>query len=198
MSRRTQVMVTVAVAPVAYLFGYTFLHEGGHALVALAAGARIDSFTLGPNAHMSHSGGSFTTLTESLLHCAGVALPVLVLVGALLAYRRTSGSDVYHVLHAVLAVSITASVLPWVVIPVVALVGTAPAGDDVTHLIEASGVSPLVVAAVALATLGGLVALAVTRGLPQTVGRAMREVRARETTAQSQDQDASIVSTTGR
>lgn len=59
----------------AYL--YTLLHEGGHALVGIIYGGRIDSFVLGFNAHVAIREANFTQIGESLFNSAGVLLPAI-------------------------------------------------------------------------------------------------------------------------
>lgn len=179
MGRRARVLTAcLAASPLLTLFGYSAVHEAGHAVVALANGAHIDRFAIGPGAHVGWSGGSFSQGAVTLSHAAGALLPALLLVAALLVYRSTVRNDVYHVLYGVVATSTAASLLAWVAIPVVAMVGTPPPEDDVTRFLESSGLPPLALAALSILALGCLVALAVQRGLPQACVGIVRDVAA--------------------
>lgn len=184
-------MLTVGLAagPLVGIVVYSAVHEAGHALVAVANGAQVDRFVVGPNAHVAWSGGSFSAAATSLSHAAGALLPTLLLVVALAAYRSRARSDVYHTLYAVLTACTIGSLLAWVVIPVVAAVGTPPPGDDVTRLLESSGMPPLALGGIATATLAGLVTLAVWRRVPQTWVRILREVAAEEKAARASELD---------
>lgn len=184
MGRRVGVLVAcLAASPLVALVGYSAAHEAGHAVVALANGAHIDRFAVGPGAHVAWSGGSFSPGVAALVHVAGALLPALLLAGALLAYRSTVRGDVYHTVYAVAAASTTASLLAWVVIPVVAVVGTPPPDDDVTRFLETTGLPPLALAACSLVAIGGLVALAAWRRLPQTWLGILRQVAAEQKAA---------------
>lgn len=181
--------VALAAAPLLGVVAYSAVHEAGHALVAVANGAQVDRFVVGPDAHVAWSGGSFSAAATSLSHAAGALLPALLLVVALAAYRSRARSDVYHTLYAVLTACTIGSLLAWVAIPVVAAVGTPPPGDDVTLFLESSGVPPLALCALATATVAGLVAVAVWRRVPQTWLRVLREVAAEEKAARASELD---------
>ncbi len=176
-------------SPLLGIVAYSAVHEAGHALVAVANGARVDRFVVGPDAHVAWSGGSFSATATSLSHAAGVLLPVLLLAVALVVYRPQTRSDVYHALSFVLTACTIGSLLAWVVIPVVAAVGTPPPNDDVTRFLESSGMPPLVLCAITTGTVAGLVAVAAWRRLPQTWVRVLREVAAEEKAARASEAD---------
>ena len=179
--RRAGTLVALlVVSPLLGLFGYSAVHEAGHAAVALANGAQVERFAIGPGAHVAWSGGSFSQGAASLTHGAGALLPALLLLGALLVYRPTVRSDAYHTVYAVVAASTTASLLAWVAIPVIAMVGTPPPGDDVTRFLATSGFPAPALAASAALAVGGLVAVAVRRRLPQTWVAILRDVAAEQ------------------
>lgn len=181
--------VSLAASPLLGILGYSAVHEAGHAVVALANGARVDRFVVGPNAHVAWSGGSFSDAATSFSQAAGALLPALLLLVALAVYRPRVRSDVYHTVYAVTAGCTAGSLLAWVVIPVVAVVGTPPPGDDVTRFLETSGMPPLALSGIAAAVLAGLVALAVRRRVPQTWLRVLREVAAEEKAARASEVD---------
>ena len=64
------IIKTLAVIPILFFFIYlyTFLHEGGHALVGIIYGGKIDRFVLGFDAHVTIHGAKFTQLGESLFN----------------------------------------------------------------------------------------------------------------------------------
>lgn len=177
MSPRTALLVGIAFGTAAVLLGYAAVHEAGHALVLVANGARITAFAVGPDAHVSWVGGGLSSSALALENVAGAALPALLLVALLAAYRRGVRSGAYHAGYAIVVVGTTSSLLAWVGIPLLALVGEAPAGDDVTMFLDTSGAPPVVVALAAACCIGGLLALAWRRGLPQTCLREVRLVR---------------------
>ncbi len=182
MDRRTEYVVSTLASMPVLLLAYTFLHEAGHALVAMANGATVESFVVGLDAHVTWSGGTWTDGTTALHAVAGVTLPLLVVAAALLGYRRHVRNVTYHVLHATGAAVVAGSTLPWVAIPALSGLGVAPpAGDDVTHALDA-GLPAWAVTVSAMGALVGLVGLMALRGLPQGWWRIVREIRAGSTT----------------
>lgn len=183
MSRRTEYLVAVLLAAPAVLVLYAFVHEAGHALVALANGATIEEFVfLGPGAHVTWSGGTWTDATIILGTVAGVGLPVLLVLLLLLVYRARVRSITYHVAHGAAVIGVTFTTLLWIAVPLIALTGGTPSiDDDVVHALDA-GAPAAVVGLCALATLVLLVGLAVRRGLTTALLEIVREVRAAHTT----------------
>jgi hypothetical protein len=178
MKRRTEyVLASVASIPV-LLLAYTALHEAGHAAVALAHGATIEEFVLGPGAHVAWTGGTWSDAGFALSAVAGAVLPWLVAVVVLCVYRERARRVSYHVLHLLVVVGVAGSTLPWLVIPALTLAGvTPPAGDDVTSALDA-GLPGWALALAALVAGGGLVLLAVRRGVVRAWRGVVREVRA--------------------
>ena len=148
------------------LFFYTLLHEGGHGLVAILYGGKIDRLVLGFNAHIQTIGARFTPLGQALFHSAGALLPVLFVIICLSFYHPENTRPFYHISHAVLSLITTGSLLAWVILPVLFLLSSAPAGDDVTKFLEASRLSPLVVSLAALFVIAFLVLFLYWKGLP--------------------------------
>lgn len=177
MNKRVNFVLSIISSAIILLYLYTFLHEGGHALVAVLNGATITRFVLGMNAHMSFSGGSFTPFSESLRHIGGMLLPVLLLFPTLFAYRREVGSVFYHCFYFILSVGFTGSILAWVVIPVVSMVSTPPPGDDVTKFLASSGIHPLAVTLGAMALIAILVFISLRKGVFQSYFGIARNIR---------------------
>src|SRR5690349_9034665 len=62
------------------LVTYTFLHEGGHAVVGLLMGGTVTAFNLNFLNLSAHVGieGDFTTFQNCVISLAGVSLPLLI------------------------------------------------------------------------------------------------------------------------
>ena len=147
------------------IYLYTLFHEGGHALVAIMYGGRIDSFVLGFGAHIVKSGTNFTPVGESLFYSAGVLLPALSLAVALKFYNRRVKSLIFHYIYAAITIMIIGSFFAWLVIPVMSLFTEPPPGDDVSRFLEISGLNPLLVSLIALLLMFLLALIAYKKGL---------------------------------
>lgn len=128
---------------------YVFLHEGGHALTALAQGARLNEFDLNfSNAHVNFS-GNLSSSGRAVMNISGAALPLLVWFAWMLVMRRRD-NPVVELVKLVATMGVLNTLLVWVIIPFLYLSGNAPAGDDVTHFLDNSGLHPLLLAGGAL------------------------------------------------
>lgn len=144
---------------------YTLLHEGGHALVAIMYGGKIDNFVLGFNAHVTYSGVNFTQFGESLCNSAGVLLPTVILAIALIFYNRNIRNLIYHYIYALCTIMICSSFFAWVAIPLISLFTTTSAADDVTKFLRVSGLNPLLVSLISLILIFILELTAYKKGL---------------------------------
>ncbi|MCX7976875.1 MAG: M50 family metallopeptidase [Bellilinea sp.] len=130
------------------LLMYTFLHEGGHALVAWLSGGSvhvfdINFFNLG--AHVRTS-ASLNTTGEIFNSIAGMGLPLLVwLAFLLLAPRRAS--PLVETLKLISSAGVLGSLIPWVIIPLIYASGGGPVNDDAARFLAFSGLKPEWVAA---------------------------------------------------
>jgi hypothetical protein len=176
-----------------FVYLYTLLHEGGHALVAMMYGGKIDRFVLGFNAHVGTSGASFTPFGESLFHLGGALLPVMVLAVALLFYNRNIKSTVYHYLYAVFTVSIIGSLIAWVAIPVISLFTAPPAGDDVTRFLDVSKLHPLFVSFISLLVILLIVFAALKKGMLLKIKEYLKSISKVEKTRFSKRQAVALV-----
>ena len=145
---------------------YILLHEGGHALAAISCGARITEFSI-LGAYMRYEGGRFTAVTLSLFHAAGTLLPVILAVVYMLAYRSGSRSVFYRIFSFFALLMPVGSILGWVVVPVLCLLGEAPGTDDAAKFIESSGLSPWIVLGGAALLFAGCLLLAWRKKIPQ-------------------------------
>lgn len=76
---------------------YIFLHEGGHALVAISCGAEITTFSI-VGAYTSSVGGSYTQVTGAILNIAGMALPLIISVCYMVFFfRKNRGGEFYRI-----------------------------------------------------------------------------------------------------
>lgn len=138
---------------------YVLLHEGGHALTALFCGARITRFSL-LEAYTAYEGGRFTAATLSLFHAAGVLLPAALAAVYMLSYRSRADGLFYRIFSFMVLLFPVGSLLAWVAVPPLCLLGRAPEGDDAAKFIETSGWNPWAVAAAAAALFIGCLLLA--------------------------------------
>ena len=151
---------------IALLYVYTFLHEGGHALVGVLYGGTIEKFVLGLNAHVRISGASFTPFGAALFHAAGVLLPVMILVIALAVYKTSHKNIHYHLFHGLFGFGIIGSLFAWIAIPVMAMFSEPPAGDDVTKFLQTTGIHPVMVILATAAVMAIMLFWIVKLGIP--------------------------------
>ncbi|MFO7998839.1 MAG: M50 family metallopeptidase [Bacteroidales bacterium] len=165
--RKVRAIGIIAAGAVALLYLYTFLHEGGHALVAMLYGGSIEKFALGLDAHVRTSGAAFTPFGAALFQAAGAFLPLMILVIALAMYKNDHKSTHYHFFYGLFSLGIIGSMLAWIVIPVVALFSEPPAGDDVTKFLRTTGIHPLAVTLVIAVLLAVILFWIVKLRIPQ-------------------------------
>ena len=166
MNQTTKKLVSLFVSLILMFPAYILLHEGGHALAAVSCGARITEFSI-LGAYMRYEGGRFTAVTLSLFHAAGTLLPVILAVVYMLAYRSGSRSVFYRIFSFFALLMPVGSILGWVVVPVLCLLGEAPGTDDAAKFIESSGLSPWIVLGVAALLFAGCLLLAWRKKIPQ-------------------------------
>lgn len=131
------------------LVAYTFLHEGGHAILGLLFGGTITEFSIN-FLNRPHTGieGDFTTIQNCAIAAAGVSLPLLTwAIFVSLAPRRSN--MVVDSVRLIASLALLNTLLAWIIIPVLFMGGGRP-GDDSTNFLNYSGVQPLVVTGAAL------------------------------------------------
>lgn len=125
------------------LLMYTFLHEGGHALVAWLSGGSvrvfdINFFNLGAHVRTSVSLNRTGEIFNSI---AGMGLPLLVwLAFMLLSPRRAS--PLVETLKLISSAGVLGSLIPWVIIPLIYASGGGPVNDDAARFLAFSGLKP--------------------------------------------------------
>lgn len=165
MRMKSKSLIAFLVSYYLLVYFYTFLHEGGHAIVALLWGGKVVKFVLGVNAYVRTAGSAFTPFSEALFHAAGVLFPVIFLLLALVFYRPQVKKPFYHLFYAELWLCITVSLWAWVIIPLVTLFAAGPAHDDTIKFLRVTGLHPLIVTAAAILIMGVLTLLAKNKGL---------------------------------
>lgn len=165
MNKKFKIIISIFILLVIMLYFYTFLHEGGHALIGIICGGKIDGFVLGANAHVQISGANYTLFSEALFNAAGVLLPVIFLIIALAIYKSAIKNTLYHIFYSLLCIGITSSLLAWVVIPIIALFTPPPVYDDASKFLNVTDLHPLIVSLVALLIIGLLVFIINKKGM---------------------------------
>lgn len=133
------------------LLSYIIIHETGHLIVMLSAGAKITEFSI-LTAHVSAVGGNYTVFSDLWLHANGVILPILVSLTYILLYKRVKESPLYRIFSYVFSLAPIMALLPWVVTPFTFIKGSSPAGDDATKFLYnfSKTNNPMIVSAVSL------------------------------------------------
>ena len=139
------------------------MHELGHGIVALSAGARITGFNL-IRGYITTTGGQHGTLIRQLFYAAGFLLPALSAAVYSFLYRREE-SSMYRIFSALYEAVCISALLDWIVTPVLRLFRRAPAGDDCTMFLECWPFHPLFVTAAVTVLAALLILLAVRRGI---------------------------------
>lgn len=146
------------------VFSYILLHEFGHMIVMLSAGATITDFSIF-TAHVSAVGGDYTNISSMWMHANGALLPLIVSYLFILFYRKNGTRSFYRIFSYMSTLVPMISLLTWVIIPFVYLQGNAPINDDVTKFLAVfcEDYHPLIVSAVAVILIGIGVALMIKK-----------------------------------
>ncbi|MDO5155919.1 MAG: hypothetical protein Q4D51_08125 [Eubacteriales bacterium] len=159
MNKKGKLIINVLAAAGVTMVLYIALHEFGHLIVMLSAGATIDEFSI-IGAHVSAHGGEYTNLSDLWLHANGALFPLISVFIYLTFYRRELNKTFYRVFSFFFSLIPMCSLFAWVFIPFAFINGKAPIGDDVTKFLFnfSQTASPLYVSAVAalLITIGAV------------------------------------------
>lgn len=159
MDNKVKKVLYVFASALLAIFLYIILHEGGHMIVMLSAGATITDFSI-LTAHVSGVGGNYTNVSDLWLHANGALLPVIVSFVYMLFYKKERKSMLYRIFSYIFCLAPIASLLAWVIIPFAYMQGNAPGGDDVTNFLYnfSHDYHPLLVsAAAALVSIMGVI-----------------------------------------
>ena len=151
------------ISAIAIVFLYIHLHESGHVIVALSAGARITEFSI-LRAHVSWEGGNFTDTSDLWVNANGTLFPLFLSYIFLLFYRKESRNTVYRFFSLFFGLCPALGLLSWFVKPFVYVEGTFTPSDDTSQFLYnfSQGHSPMIVS-IAAAVLFGISILLVIR-----------------------------------
>ena len=155
---------------------YILVHELGHLIVMLSAGATVEDFSIF-TAHVIAIGGNYTKLGELWLQVNGAFLPVICALVYLLFYQKDRESTFYHYFSYVVTMFPIGSMLAWVFIPFLYINGNAPVNDDVTHFLNVFSqyFHPLIVSAVAVLIIGIGIAVMAKKEIVQNILKIVKE-----------------------
>lgn len=166
MNKKLKKILNVLLAFMVALVVYIVLHEFGHMIVMLSAGAKITEFSI-LTAHVTSAGGSYNNLSDLWLHVNGVAFPVIALMIYMLLYSKKTKNMFYHIFSFVFSVCTIGTMGAWVFIPFLYMQGNAPVGDDVTNFLYnfTHDHHPLLVSGVALFIMTVAIAIMIKKGI---------------------------------
>lgn len=129
---------------------YIFLHESGHALVAVACGAKITSFSI-IRAYTSWVGGTYSVFTASALKAAGMVLPLIAaVIYMLFIFNKNRQGSFYRMFSLFFSLFPVMTLLAWVIVPIAYMAGDTNTPDDVIQFLNVSGLNPVIVIVVSL------------------------------------------------
>lgn len=167
MNEKAKLLLQLLAAAGIEILVYIFLHESGHALIAVCCGAKIVSFQI-IGASVTSIGGTYTVFTQSLLSLAGMALPLFISVCYMLfVYRNNKTNQFYRLFSMFFSLFPVITLLAWVFVPFAYLAGDTTNPDDVIQFLNASALHPLLVVFLSLVLFCGLIFLSWKKGLLQ-------------------------------
>ena len=180
MKLKVKFIFTLISAVCLELLTYVILHEGGHTLVALIAGARITEFNiLVTNAHMAYEGGNFTPFLSMWIDANGALLPLLVSYIYALLYRKNIKNYFYRIFSFLFCFVNAMSMMVWVISPFLFINGIKDMGDDTCKFIEKFNFyhNPLIVSLVSAILVGTGLFLVIKRGIFKNFIEVIKDVR---------------------
>lgn len=168
MEKKIKKMLLVLAAAGLSVIIYIFLHELGHLIVMLSAGATITDFSI-LTAHVSAAGGEYTNLSDLWLHVNGALLPMILAFIYIIFYKQDSKKTFYRIFSYMIVLIPTFSMLAWLFVPIMYLSGNAPINDDITHFLYnfTHNFHPLIVSAVAAVIIGITIILMIKKRIIQ-------------------------------
>ena len=144
---------------------YIFLHESGHAIIAIIGGAENVRISI-LRAEMTSDLVS-TPFISSLLSAAGPLFPLIIYSIAILFFRCDSKSIAHICCFYVASPFAIFPILSWVFIPIIGMVSEFPPRDDVSNFIYSTGWHPLWVLLLASVLFTLMILLITAKGVPQ-------------------------------
>lgn len=175
MYKKIKLIFVMAAIAFTSVIAYTFLHESGHALVAIFCGAQITKLSI-LEAHTWWEGGNFTAATLSLCHAAGSLLPVFVSLIALFFYKKEFKYSIYHLAYSYYILCSTISLSVWVIMPILSMFTSLPDSDDVTKFLQTSKWPPIAVSFAGAALILLVLFIAKRNGMFQSLVCATRSL----------------------
>lgn len=142
MQNKSKILISLFVGIWIFLPLYIILHEAGHSLVAIFCSAKITKFSI-LGAYVETEGGVYNTYTSSLMNIAGMLFPVFISFLYIIVYRKDCDNIFYRILSFFFCVIPVFSILAWIIVPILYIMGNAPTYDDVTKFLDNSGIHPL-------------------------------------------------------
>ncbi|HSK67118.1 MAG TPA: hypothetical protein VK888_09315, partial [Anaerolineales bacterium] len=130
---------------------YTCLHEAGQAIAGLLFGQSLTEFDVSfwdLSAHVGMSGGELTQTQLAIRAVAGASLPLIVWAIFISLVPRKAGFSL-EVLKFLSSMTVVNTLLVWIVLPILYLLGNAPP-DDVTNFLRYSRMPPVLLSVTAL------------------------------------------------
>lgn len=160
MEQKIKKLLLVFAAAALSIVIYIFLHEMGHLIVMVSAGATITDFSI-LTAHVSAIGGEYTTVSDLWLNANGAMLPVVVGFLNMILYNPKNRNAFYRFFTYMLALMPICSLFAWLFLPIAYVNGNATAADDVTKFLNhfSRNYHPLLVSLAAMIMVGSGVAL---------------------------------------
>ena len=159
---------------------YVILHEGGHTMVALIAGARITEFNiLVSNAHMAYEGGNFTPFLSMWIDANGALVPLLVSYIYALLYRKEIKNHFYRIFSFLFCFVNAMSMMVWVISPFLFINGIKDMSDDSCKFIDKFNYyhNPLIISLVSFILVGIGIFLVLKKGIFKSFIEVIKEVR---------------------
>lgn len=125
-------------------FLYTFLHESGHALAGSYFGQSLTQFDVSfwdLSAHVGMVGGDLTDSQLALQALAGASFPLLIWL-IFISLVPIKAGFLVETLKLLSSMVVINSLLAWIILPLLFLLGHAPT-DDVTNFLGYSEMPPL-------------------------------------------------------
>jgi hypothetical protein len=154
---RLSSVVWFVLAVLVIIQAYLLLHEGGHALAAMAVGTTVtgvDARLWSDRPHVSYGSGSASQGQRAFTTAAGTLLPLIVGLAALFALPRRLPAR-YAVIRIGAAAGALAGLLPWLVLPWPSMDASASNDDTVRFTLQTGWPPALVVALAAAILVGG-------------------------------------------
>lgn len=151
MADKAKKVVYLLLSSLIALFLYVLLHELGHVIVMLSAGATITDFSI-LTAHVSAVGGKYNNLSDLWLQANGALLPMIVSLVYMLFYKKENKNTFYSAFSYIVSLIPIGSMLAWVIIPFTYMKGRAPVSDDITNFLFnfTQNYHPLIVSVIAV------------------------------------------------